>query len=158
MLAQIRCYNTRLIRFYTVCKLYSLIPLPRWTIPMLRVIPLLNFRRKKVKEEFRIRNKKTYFSRISSYFLYDYEHFLYEYEIFLSKIGVIQNRPNPPPPTHPPEIRLCVQRELCYSEPSLQRQHLFTKTLSFKWICCCKEYLMSRLMCKRGFVFVLISS
>ena len=34
-----------------------------------------------------------------------------------------------------------------YSVPSLQRQHLFPKTLSFKWICWCTGYLMSRLIC-----------
>ena len=47
-----------------------------------------------------------------------------------------------------------------YSEPSLQRQHLFPKTMSLKWICCWTEYLMSRLiyMYKQRFCFVLISS
>ena len=35
-----------------------------------------------------------------------------------------------------------------YSEPSLQGQHLFPKTLPLKWICCCREYLMSILICK----------
>ena len=33
-----------------------------------------------------------------------------------------------------------------YSEPSLQWHHLFPKTLPLKWICCCKESLMSRLI------------
>ena len=42
-----------------------------------------------------------------------------------------------------------------YSEPSLQRHHLFRKTLPFKWICCCTEYLMSRLICKKGLVLFL---
>ena len=32
-----------------------------------------------------------------------------------------------------------------YSEPSLQRQHLFPKTLPLKCICSCTEYLLSRL-------------
>ena len=39
-----------------------------------------------------------------------------------------------------------------YSESSLQRLHLFPKTLPLKWICYCTEYLMSRLICKKGFV------
>ena len=42
-----------------------------------------------------------------------------------------------------------------YGEPSLQRQHLFPKTLPLKWICCCTEYLMSRLICKKGLVLFL---
>ena len=42
-----------------------------------------------------------------------------------------------------------------YSEPSLQRQHLFRKLLPLKWICCCKESLMSRLICKKGLVVFL---
>ena len=32
-----------------------------------------------------------------------------------------------------------------YREPSLQRQHLFSKTLPFKWISCYEESLMSRM-------------
>ena len=31
-----------------------------------------------------------------------------------------------------------------YSETSLQRYHLFPKMLQLKWICCCKESLMTR--------------
>ena len=42
-----------------------------------------------------------------------------------------------------------------YSEPSLQQQHLFLKTLPLKWIRCCTEYLMSRLICKKGLVLFL---
>ena len=42
-----------------------------------------------------------------------------------------------------------------YSEPSLQRQDLFPKTLSLKWICCYTEYLMSRLICKKVLVLFL---
>ena len=42
-----------------------------------------------------------------------------------------------------------------YSELSLQRQHLFPKTLPLKWICRCTEYLMSRRMCKKGIVLFL---
>ena len=41
-----------------------------------------------------------------------------------------------------------------YSAPSLQRQHLFPKTVQIKWICYCTEYLMSRL-CKKGLVLSL---
>ena len=42
-----------------------------------------------------------------------------------------------------------------YSEPSLQRQYLFRRRLLLKWICCCKEYLISKLICKKGFVLLL---
>ena len=42
-----------------------------------------------------------------------------------------------------------------YSEPSLQRQHLFPKTLPLKWIFYYTEYLMSRLICKNGLVLFL---
>ena len=42
-----------------------------------------------------------------------------------------------------------------YGEPSLQRQHLFPKTLPLKWICYCTEYKMSRLICKKGLVLFL---
>ena len=38
------------------------------------------------------------------------------------------------------------------SQPSLQRQHFFTKPLPLRWICCCTEYLMSRLIIKRVLV------
>ena len=41
------------------------------------------------------------------------------------------------------------------SKPSLQRQRLFPKTLPLKWICCYGEYLMSRLICKKGLVLFL---
>ena len=44
---------------------------------------------------------------------------------------------------------------LKYSEPLLQWQHFFPKTLPLKWICCCKEYFMSRLICKKGLVLFL---
>ena len=46
-----------------------------------------------------------------------------------------------------------------YSEPSLQRQHLLSKTLPLKWICGCAEYLMSGLICKckEGLVLFLSS-
>ena len=44
-----------------------------------------------------------------------------------------------------------------YSEPALQRQHLFPKTLPLKWIYCCTEYIMSRLICKKGLVLSLFS-
>ena len=44
---------------------------------------------------------------------------------------------------------------LVYSEPSLKRQHLFPKTLPLKWICCCREYLISRLICKISIVLFL---
>ena len=43
-----------------------------------------------------------------------------------------------------------------YSESSLQRQHLFPKKLTFKWICCCKESLIDRMICKKD-RFILIS-
>ena len=48
-------------------------------------------------------------------------------------------------------------RELKFmiNDPSLQRQHLFSKTLPLKCICCCTDYLMSRLICKKGYVFFL---
>ena len=39
-----------------------------------------------------------------------------------------------------------------YSEPSLQRQHLFQKMLPLKWICCCKESLMDIMICKKDLV------
>ena len=42
-----------------------------------------------------------------------------------------------------------------YCEASLQRQHLFEKTLAIKSICCCKESLMNRLTCKKGLVLFL---
>ena len=42
-----------------------------------------------------------------------------------------------------------------YSEPSLQRLHLFPKTLPLKLICCCREYLMSRLICNKGLLLFL---
>ena len=42
-----------------------------------------------------------------------------------------------------------------YSEPSLQRQHLFPKMLPLKWICCCKESLMQRMISKKGLVILL---
>ena len=42
-----------------------------------------------------------------------------------------------------------------YSEPLLQGQHLFPKTLPLKRICCCTEYLKSRLTCKKGLVLFL---
>ena len=42
-----------------------------------------------------------------------------------------------------------------YSEPLLQRQYLFPKTLPLKWICLCTVYLMSRLICEKGFVLFL---
>ena len=45
-----------------------------------------------------------------------------------------------------------------YSEPSLQRQHVFPKILPLKWICCCKESLMDRMICKKRPCFILISS
>ena len=42
-----------------------------------------------------------------------------------------------------------------YSEPSLQRQHLFPKMLPLKWIWCYTEYLMGRLIWKKGlFLFL----
>ena len=41
-----------------------------------------------------------------------------------------------------------------YSEPSLQRQHLIPKTCPLKWICCCTEYLLCRLICKKGLVLL----
>ena len=44
-----------------------------------------------------------------------------------------------------------------YSDPLLQRQHLFPKTLLLKWICCCTEYLMSRLIRKKVPVLFLVS-
>ena len=45
-----------------------------------------------------------------------------------------------------------------YSESSVQRHHLFPKTTSFECICCCTEYLMSKLsksICKKGLVVLL---
>ena len=45
--------------------------------------------------------------------------------------------------------------DFIYSEPSLQRQHLFPKTLPFKLICYCTELLMSWLRCKKGLVLFL---
>ena len=39
-----------------------------------------------------------------------------------------------------------------YSEPSLQRHHLFPKILPLKWICCCKEFLTSRMICNKCYV------
>ena len=44
---------------------------------------------------------------------------------------------------------------ISYSEPSLQRQHLFPKTLPLKWICYCTEYFMSGLIFKKGLVLFL---
>ena len=35
--------------------------------------------------------------------------------------------------------------------------YLFPKTLPLKWICCCKEYSISILICKKGFVLLLFS-
>ena len=46
-----------------------------------------------------------------------------------------------------------ILREPIYSEPSLQRQHLFPKMLPLKWICFCKESLMSRMICKNSLFF-----
>ena len=46
---------------------------------------------------------------------------------------------------------------LMYSEPLLQWQHVFPMTLPLKWICCCTEYLMSRLICKKGLVSFLFT-
>ena len=44
-----------------------------------------------------------------------------------------------------------------YSEPSLQLQHLFPKTLPLIWICYCKEYLtlvlLNKLRCHAFFLF-----
>ena len=38
-----------------------------------------------------------------------------------------------------------------YSEPSLQRQNmLFPRILPFKSICCCKQSLISRVICKKN--------
>ena len=42
-----------------------------------------------------------------------------------------------------------------YSEPSLQWQNLFLKMLPLKWICCCKESLMDRMICKKDLVLFL---
>ena len=42
-----------------------------------------------------------------------------------------------------------------YSEPSLQRQHLFPKMLPLKWIRCCKGSLINRMICKKSFVLFL---
>ena len=39
-----------------------------------------------------------------------------------------------------------------YKEASLQDQHLFPKMLPLKIICGFTEYLMSRLICKKGHV------
>ena len=36
-----------------------------------------------------------------------------------------------------------------YSEPSLQRQHLFPKILPLKWICCCKEFSVGIMVCNK---------
>ena len=47
------------------------------------------------------------------------------------------------------------ESHMVYNEPSLQRQHLFPKTLPLKWISCCKKSLMSRLICKKGLVLFL---
>ena len=47
------------------------------------------------------------------------------------------------------------KRQYMYSEPSLQPQHLFPKPLPLKWICCFTEYLMSRMICKKGTVLFL---
>ena len=57
-------------------------------------------------------------------------------------------------------IRICtvchsVGTFYTYSEPSLQRQHLFPKMLPFKWICCCKESLMDRIICKEDLALFL---
>ena len=46
-------------------------------------------------------------------------------------------------------------KQSTYSEPSKQRQHLFTKLLPLKWICRCNESLMSKMICKKGFVLFL---
>ena len=43
-----------------------------------------------------------------------------------------------------------------YSEPSLQRQHFCQKTLTLKWLCCCKESFMSRLVYKKVLVLFLL--
>ena len=46
-----------------------------------------------------------------------------------------------------------VYSELAASrEPSLQRQYLFPKMLQLKWLCCCKESVMRRLIYKKGLV------
>ena len=39
-----------------------------------------------------------------------------------------------------------------YSEPSLQRQHLFPKMLPLKWMCCCKDSLMDRMLYKKDLI------
>ena len=44
-----------------------------------------------------------------------------------------------------------------YSEPSLQRQHLFPKMLPLKYMCCCYESLISRMICKKGLVIPISS-
>ena len=51
-------------------------------------------------------------------------------------------------PPHPPTSTLRpTPLSTRYSETSLQRQHLFPKTLPLKWVCCCTEYWMSILIC-----------
>ena len=40
--------------------------------------------------------------------------------------------------------------------PPSPHPHLFPKTLPLKWIGCCIEYLMSRLMCKNGRVVLFL--
>ena len=64
-----------------------------------------------------------------------------------------------PPTSRVSRLLLCWGSErsgmydsIYYSEPLLQRQHLFPKMLPLKWICCCKEFLMSRMICKKGIV------
>ena len=45
-----------------------------------------------------------------------------------------------------------------YSGLWLQRQYLFPKMLPLKWICCCKESLMDRLIYKKDLVLYLVFS
>ena len=42
-----------------------------------------------------------------------------------------------------------------YSEPSVQRHHLFPKMLPLKWFLYCKKSLMDRMICKKGLVLFL---
>ena len=52
-------------------------------------------------------------------------------------------------------LSLSFKADPCYSEPLLQRQHLFPKILTLKWICCCKESLKAKMICKNNIVLFL---
>ena len=44
------------------------------------------------------------------------------------------------------------EKAVIESEASFHRQHLFPKMLPLKWICCCKESYMDRMVCENEVV------